>query len=98
MNEESNTKSEYLISTIIDDNGRISNLINYPKIGEVVLGNIEQFQGPDIYFAFLIKTMIDDFGDVLVKITNGKVNKEQFEAQFLEDLKWLLAQKTKLEE
>lgn len=96
MNED--TKVEYLISTIINDNGRVSNLINYPKIGEVVLSNIEHFQGPDIYFAFLIKTMIDDFGDVLVKVTNGKVNKEQFEAQFIEDLKWFLAQKTKLEE
>lgn len=96
MNE--NSKVEYLISTIIDNNGRISNLINYPKIGEVVLGNLDQIKSPDIYFAFLIKTMVDDFGETLVNITNGKVNKEQFEAQFIEDLKWFLAQKTKLEE
>lgn len=94
MNE--NTKVEYLISTIIDDKGRISNLINYPKIGEVVLGNLDQIKSPDIYFALLIKTMVDDFGETLVNITNGKVNKEQFEAQFIEDLQWFLLQKTKL--
>ena len=50
---------------------------------------------PDEYLGFLIKTMIDDYGNFLVNYTNGKVNKEQFEAQFMENLNNMLSMKTR---
>ncbi len=50
---------------------------------------------PDIYFCFILKSLIDDFGEYLVKATDGKVNKEQFEANLITNLIDMIPDKTR---
>ncbi len=47
------------------------------------------------YFTFLIKTLIDDFGEHLNEA--AEVNKEQFEAEFLSKLNIMITDKTRVE-
>lgn len=84
-----------IIQVLRDEKGRISNSINHEEfIQEMNISN----RMPDIYFAFIIKSLIDDFGSSLTKATKGKINKEQFEAQFLDNLKTMMPEKTRIDE
>lgn len=86
-----------LLQTVRDDSdGSIKNRINYPEfIKEMQRTNNETL--PDLYLCFIIKTLIDDFGNTLAKIPGCKINKEQFEAMFMENLNEYLGVKTKIE-
>ncbi len=77
--------------SIRDEDGRIQNIMGHE---EFIKATEKTGTMPDVYFCFLIKTMIDDFGDVLTKV--AQTNKEQFEAKFMENLNEMLAQKTKV--
>lgn len=86
--------SNFLIRTELTD-GMVMNTLNHPRI----LAQAEKLNTqPDGYFCFLIKTLVDDYGDFLVKITGGKTNKEQFEAIFIQNLSEFLSEPTRLEE
>jgi len=81
-----------LITTEVDEQGNVRNVINYEEI-------FSQSEGLDIpcehYLGFLIKTLIDDFGNIFEE---SGANKEQFEAVFLDNLNLLITTETRLDE
>jgi hypothetical protein len=84
-----------LLQTVRDESGHTLNSFNWP---EFVKTEIQNGMLPDVYFAFLVKTMVDDFGSFLSHATKGAANKEQFEAQFLVNLSDFLLKKTRVSE
>ena len=82
--------SNIILQSERDEDGKIQNSISYTEFAKEMerIGVM-----PDLYFCFIIKTLIDDFGNSLVKI--NKINKEQFEAQFMENLRDFLGQNTR---
>lgn len=86
---------EQVIEVIRNEDGSISNIINYSLLAKYYDPK-NSWSHPDIYLTFIIKTIVDDFGDSLVK--GMKVNKEQFEAFFIKNLQEMLSQKTRKNE
>lgn len=78
-----------ILSSFRDEDGKIQNGINHTAF-------LNQKMMPDVYFCFILKTLIDDFGSTLEKATQGKINKEQFEATLLDNLRDMLPEKTKI--
>lgn len=78
-----------IIQSFRDETGSIRNQFDM----ELFLEHMESHEVmPDLYLAFILKTIIDDFGGFLE--TSFKINKEQFEAQFMENLNCWLSVKT----
>ena len=87
-----NADKEILLATLVGEDGGLNNVFNQP----LFLKHHEKLKlMPDVYLVFVLKTIIDDYGDFLVKTTNGKLNKEQFEAQFVANLTEMLSKKTR---
>jgi hypothetical protein len=92
MNKED---SEDLIIVKKFKDGKTQNWINIPLIYK--LQNKEDTTTwADVQLAYYLKTIIDDFGVILVNNSNNTVNKEQFEAALMQNLNDLLSQKTKV--
>lgn len=83
-----------IIQSIRDENGKIQNFFNHMEFIEEM--NRADMM-PDVYFTFILKTLIDDFGEFLIKATQGKINKEQFEANLITNLTEMIPSKTKEE-
>lgn len=81
-----------IIASIRDKDGKIQNIIDHAQFIEE---KERTTMMPDVYFCFIIKALIDDFGVALVRGTNGQVNQEQFEAQLIENLQDMLSTKTR---
>lgn len=82
-----------IIQSVRDENGCIYNGIDHTEFQK------EQKRGgmmPDVYFCFILKSLIDDFGSFLVKATNGKINKEQFEANLITNLVDMIPDSTRV--
>ena len=77
-----------ILGTHVDKNGKIQNIIDHAEII-----NQTPNKDPDVYFAFLIKTLIDDFGLTLNQAAG--ISQEQFEARFIENLIDMMGQKTR---
>jgi len=81
-----------LLQTIRDEDGRIQNVINHK---ELLIENSGNSVMLDVYFCFILKTLIDDFGEFLTTATKNKINKEQFEATIINNLIQMIPDKTR---
>jgi hypothetical protein len=81
-----------LLQTIRDEDGKIQNIINHK---ELLMENNGISVMPDVYLCFLLKTIIDDFGEFLTTATKNKINKEQFEATIISNLIQMIPDKTR---
>jgi hypothetical protein len=92
MNKE-DPEDLIIVKRFID--GKTQNWINFPLIYK--LQNKEDTSTwASTQLVYYIKTIIDDFGDVLVDYSNNTINKEQFEADFMKSLNEALSQKTRV--
>ena len=75
-----------------DENGLIQNHMDPAMF---LQKNNKTDMMPDVFFAFLLKTMIDDFGNHLSLATQNRINKEQFEAALLDNLADMIPSQTR---
>lgn len=87
----SNTMNKILLQTIVDEDGKIQNNVNYLEIL-----NQDSHNTPDVYFCFLLKTLIDDFSATISEVT--KASKKEIEDNFIQNLKLMLGEKTRTSE
>lgn len=86
MSDEPDVKIAFSCS--VDGEGSVQNhfsLLDIWMASEKVRQNNPQM-AIDVYFTFLIKTLIDDFGTYLALFTKKEINKEQFEAGVIDNL------------
>ncbi len=84
-------ENNLIIGATINENGHIQNMINFPLFLNPLAQDKEQ-PHPEVYFSFVLKTLIDNFGDQIYKKFSEK---EQFEARLISNLTKMLAEKTK---
>lgn len=88
--------SKILLTINVNEHGGVNNKFDFKAlIEESQRNNI----GIDVYLAFMIKTAVDDFGEVIKRVVpENSFNKEQFEADFLMNLEELLTTQTRAPE
>lgn len=91
-------KEESIINSLRDENGNIRNLINYPLFFKnMETGAASSY--PDVYLAFILKTIIDDFGSALSPAyPDPEKRKKDFESALLKNLEFFLSQNTLMSE
>ena len=93
---DGDSEMKVIFTCSVNDKGIVQNDFSLKTIVEADK-NGQEMQ-IDTYFAFLIKTLIDDFGGILVNITKGAINKEQYEAAFMDNLNIFITENTLVKE